>query len=144
MGCSITRAPPRDAEGRVQPHDHSQINSEDIMVRGIPEQWLILTDNGEHRISSAAFQPSSEAHGGGLSLGAKKVLECRGTSVDEWAAGRFVAVVCLEVAVLRNANLQVGWDPLDNDPAHCNAWGKFTRGFRKQLARELKKRMLDS
>ena len=36
MGCSVSRAPPRDAEGCVTPHDHEQIQAEDIMLRGSP------------------------------------------------------------------------------------------------------------
>lgn len=144
MGCSITRAPPRDAEGRVQPHDHAQIYPEDIMVRGISERMILPADGGGQRISSAAFQASNEAQGGGMSLGAKKVLDCSNKSVDEWGAGRFDAIVCLVAGELRSANLKVGWDPIEEDDSHCNAWGTFTRGLRRQFAREARWRFLDS
>ena len=144
MGCSIMSAPPRDAAGRVQPHDHDQIHAEDIMLRGISSYWIKPTESGGHRISSGAFQASSKALGGGLSLGAKKVLDCNGKSVDEWGSGRFDAVVCLEAGELRAANLKVGWDPTEDDNSHCNAWGKLTRRLKRSLAREAKWRYLDS
>ena len=73
MGCSITRAPPRDAAGRVEPHDHEQIHDADILLRGIPDQWIRPTVGGGRRISNAAFQESSKGRGGGMSLGSKKV-----------------------------------------------------------------------
>ena len=128
----------------MQPHDHEQIHDEDVMLRGIPIQWIKSTDGGERRISSGALQPSSEARGGGLSLGAKKVLECVGRSVDDWASGRFAAVVCLEAREFRSNGLQVGWNPLDGDQAHCDAWGTLTKGIKRRLAQEARRRFLDS
>ena len=117
------RAPPQDAKGRVRPHDHEQIQDEDIMLRGIPEQQIVPTPDGGRRISTGAFSRSSDTYGG-LSLGVKKVLECLEKTTDEWAAGRFSAVVCFPAKMLREAGVQIGWDPLDDDPAHCNAWEK--------------------
>ena len=136
MGCAMTCAPPRDADGCVEPHDHGQIQDEDILLRGIPEQWIKPAPNGGCRISSGAFQASSDAYGG-LSLGAKKMLECLERTADEWAAGRFSAVVCFPAGMLRTAGVQIGWDPLDKDPAHCNAWAASGEPFPK--AKSLRK-----
>lgn len=69
------RPPPRDADGCVKPHDHDQTQDEDIMLRGISEYWIKFTSDGKRRISSGAFHPSRDKYGG-LSLEAKKVLEC--------------------------------------------------------------------
>lgn len=141
------RAPPRDVDGCVEPHDHDQIQDEDIMLRGIPEQWIKPTPDGGRRISSGAFQPSDDKYGG-LSLGAKKVLECLERTTEEWSAGRFSAVVCFPAGMLRNAGVQIGWDPLDTDPAHCNAWDKSGKPFprrqslRKSLATETRRQFL--
>lgn len=77
-----------------------------------------------------------------MSLGAKKVLECYEKSVDEWAAGRFGAVVCFPAVKLRDAGVQVGWNPTDDDPAHCNAWGKLRKSLQKYFANQAKKRFL--
>ena len=144
----MMRTPPRDADGCVEPHDHEQIQDEDIMLRGIPAQWIKPAPDGGRRISSGAFQPSSDKYGG-LSLGAKKVLECLEMTTEEWSAGRFSAVVCFPAGMLRSAGIQIGWDPLDEDSAHCNAWaesgGPFpkTRSLRKSLTTETKRRFLD-
>ena len=138
-------APPRDAEGCVEPHNHTQIQDEDIMLRGIPEQQIVSTSDGGRRISSGAFSRSSDKYGG-LSLGAKKVLECHGRTTEDWAAGRFSAVVCFPAETLRSAGVQVGWDPLEDDPAHCSAWDASgepfprKRSFRKHLASNTKRR----
>ena len=110
MECPITRPPPRDAEGVVVPHDHDQIHDADVMLRGIPSQWVLPTEQGGHRITSGAFQPSSDKYMG-LSLGVKKMMEFCGKSIDEWAAGRFRAVVCFPAQELRDQEMKVGWDP---------------------------------
>ena len=142
MGCSITRAPPRDVAGCVTPHDHEQIYPADIMLRGIPVHWIKETESGERRISSGAFQASSDKYKG-MSLGAKKVLECYEKSVEEWARDRFGAVVCLPVGKLKNAGMQVGWDPTADDPSHCNAWGNLGKSLQKCFAKSASRRFLD-
>lgn len=143
MSCSITHAPPKDAEGCVEPHDHDQIYAADIMLRGIPERWIIRTDDGGHRISTGAFQASSDKYKG-MSLAAKKVLECEEKDINEWAAGKFVAVVCFPVVKLRDVEILVGWDPNKDDPAHCNAWGKLRKSLQKEFAKKAKRRFLNS
>ena len=84
----------------MEPHDHREILDDDILLRGIPKQWIQPDPNGGHRISSAAFNASSDTYGG-LSLVAKKALECLGRTVDDWAAGRFSVVVCFPAKMLR-------------------------------------------
>ena len=131
----------------MEPHDHKQIQDEDIMMRGIPEWQIVSTPDGGRRISTGALSRSSDKYGG-LFLGAKKVLECLEKTTEDWAAGRFSAVVCFPAGMLRNAGVQVGWDPLEDDPAHCNAWeasGKpfpRKRSVLKDLANNTKRRFL--
>ena len=79
-----------------------------------------------------------------MSLGAKKLLDCSDKSVDDWAADRFRAVVCFPAADLRDANVQVGWDPTDDDPAHCNAWGKLRKSLQKYFAKCAGRSFFDS
>ena len=114
------------------------------MLRGIPGHMILSADGGGHRISSVAFQASSKAQGGGMSLGAKKVLDCSDRSVEKWGIGRFDAVASLEAGELRKAELKVGWDPIEDDNSHCNAWGRITKGLRRQLASEASWRFLNS
>lgn len=146
MECPLTRPPPKDSEGCVLPHDHEQIHDADIMLRGIPSQWVIPTEKGGHRITSGAFQPSSESRDKykGLSLGIKKMLDFCGTSIDEWAADRFRGVVSFPARKLRDEKIKVGWDPKDDDPAHCGAWGKLQKSIRKRLAREAERQFFEA
>lgn len=147
----MTRDPPRDADGCVEPHDHEQIQDEDIMLRGIPEWQILPTPDGGRRISSGAFSGTNCERDkyGGLSLGAKRVLECLEKTTEEWAAGRYLAVVCIPAGMLREAGVQIGWDPQENDPAHCNAWDASGRPFprrkalQKNLAKMTTRRFLD-
>lgn len=105
------------------------------MLRGIPAQWIVATGDGGRRISSGAFQPSGDKYRG-MSLGAKKVLDCANTSVEEWAGGRFGAVACFPASELRVVSVKVGWDPGPDDPAHCNAWGTIPKAQKKRLAKD--------
>lgn len=148
MSCATLDRPPRDAAGCVEPHDNMRIRDEDIMLRGIPKWQILRTPDGGQRISTGAFSRSSDKYGG-LSLGAKKVLECVERSVEEWASGRFGAVVCFPASMLRNAGVQIGWDPKENDSAHCNAWEKTGKPFprtgslKKKLANNTERRFLE-
>lgn len=111
------------------------------MLRGIPTHCIIPTADGGRRISSGAFGPSSDKYQG-MSLGAKKILDCAKASVEEWAGGRFDAVVCFPASKLREVGVEVGWDPVPDDPAHCNAWGRLTTGHKKRLAKDAARRFL--
>lgn len=111
------------------------------MLRGIPAQWIIPTGDGKQRISSGAFRPSSDKYRG-MSLGAKKMLDCANTSIEEWSGGRFDAVVCFPASELREVGVKVGWDPAPDDSAHCNAWGRLTSGHAKRLAKDANRRFL--
>ena len=83
---------------------------------------------------------------GALARGGRERWNAFGRTVDDWAAGRFSAVVCFPARMLRSADVQVGWDPVDNDPSHCNAWAKSgepfprRRSLRKRLANETGRR----
>ena len=105
------------------------------MLRGIPTRWIFPTDDGGRRISSGAFQRSGDKYRG-MSLGAKKILDCAETSVEEWAGDRFDAVVCFPASELRAVDVKVGWDPEPDDPAHCNAWGTISKAYMKHLAKD--------
>jgi hypothetical protein len=57
-------SPPRDESGNVIPHDHAGIGPSDGVIRGISENQIITDKNGQRRISSKAFQGSSETNSG--------------------------------------------------------------------------------
>ena len=114
--------PPRDAQGRVIPHDHVNIRNEDFLVRGIPAAQII---NG--RISSGAFNSST------------KNDPYFGLSVDlESLAGispiqNFACSVKFQTSVARNLKLLIGYDPISNPAeginlAHCGIWRIETGG----------------
>jgi len=113
MGCSIKCYPQCDEDGIVLPHDHDEILDKDVLIRGIPRIHISEKDG---RVSSSAFKTSNDKYGG-LSISAKKILECIGKSVDDWAESRFVAVACFPVKILRDEKIQVGWDPRRDDPS---------------------------
>ena len=146
------RPPPLDKDGCVEPHDHEQIRDEDIMLRGIPAQFVMPTPDGGRRISPGAFSPSSPSRDKyrGLSLGAKKVLECLEKTTEEWSNGLYVAVVCVPAKMLRDEGVQIGWDPQESEPSHCNAWGvsglpsSRKKALQKRLAEKTAHRFLGS
>lgn len=47
---------------------------------------------------------------------------------------KWIASVRFTVDQLRSLDLQVGFDPLDDNPHHGQAWGSFPGGKRKKLA----------
>jgi len=118
----ITQNPPRDEDGFVTPHDHGQIRDADALVRYIAPVWIIPSEQGK-RLSSAAFKPSTDKYRG-LSLDHKEMILYFGQSVENRMPEKSCAVACVQAGELRKEkDVRVGWDPLDSNPAHCNAWG---------------------
>ena len=145
MGCATMRDPPRDADGRVEPHDHDEIHDDDIVLRGVPRHQILPTEDGGRRISSGAFSRSSAQRDPyrSLSVSAKKILDCHETAIDEWADGKYGAVVYVPTARFRENGLCVGWDPTPDDPSHCGVWGTLPRSVQKELATDARQCFLD-
>ena len=139
----MTEGPPLDTNGRVEPHDHTQLKGEDVLIRGIPDAHI--QRNGKPRLRSSAFSFSSGSRDAykGMSLAAKKILECGAKSIEEWGGQRFAAVACLPAKTLRDLELKVGWDPLTGERAHCGAWGSLSKRERKRLAETVRWRFVE-
>lgn len=129
--------PPRDAAGRVTPHDHAEILPGDGVIRRISPQFVVPDKDGQPRISSLAFQPSSPAQGGGLSVDLQREIEESGRDVVQFVMNPpWVGSVRFTAQQLRNEGFMVGYDPLPPDnPFHGEVWGQFTTGKKKQLLR---------
>ena len=143
MNCPMTVDPPSGDDGRVVPHDHEQLHAGDILIRGITAAHI--QSNGKPRLRSSAFNlssPDRDPHEG-MSLAAKKILECGGKNPDEWARERFVAIACLPARTLRDLQMRVGWEPLKSERAHCGAWGSLSKRERKRLAEAVRWRFLE-
>lgn len=69
--------PPRDDDGNVLPHDHPEIKNGDGIIRRISEQFVVRDANGNLRISSMAFSPSS-GHHKGMSVDLEEEIRCAG------------------------------------------------------------------
>jgi hypothetical protein len=106
-------APYRDAQGRIEPHDHPEINDDSYVIRHI-----VPHDIHEGRVSSGAYTESKE---GGMSV-----------DIESWilAAGLvplyYVRSDCgarrLRVGDLRAMGMRVGWDPDNGHEHHGAVW----------------------
>lgn len=127
--------PPRNAAGQVEPHDHPGILAHDGVIRRISEQHIILDKNGHKRVSTMAFNPSSEIHGGGLSVDLQREIEESGRDAMKFVTHPpWIGSVRFTAQQLRKQGFMVGFDPLPPDnPFHGEVWGQFTKGKQKQL-----------
>jgi len=126
--------PPRDAHGKVMPHDHQGIGSADGIIRRISEQWIITEPDGRKRLSSIAFNPSSSPHGG-MSVDLQAQIEEAGLNCREFlstTSPQCAGSIRFEAGALRRASLQVGFDPLLSNAHHGEVWGNFTDSMKKR------------
>ena len=127
--------PPRNAAGQVTPHDHQGILPEDGVIRRVSEHQIVLDRDGQRRMSSLAFQPSSPVHGGGLSVDLHREIEESGLNAVQFVTTpRWIGSVRFTAQQLRNEGLLVGFDPLPPDnPFHGEVWGQLSTGKKKRL-----------
>lgn len=117
--------PNRDAEGLVEPHDHHEILNEWLIIRRICPQHHIVPDENRNcqRISSKAFKPSSGLKEG-MSIDLKSLIELASVNVTDFVTTPiFTGSVEFLADIARGANLQVGYDPLEDNPYHGEVWG---------------------
>jgi hypothetical protein len=127
--------PPRDAHGKVIPHDHRGIGQHDVLIRRITEQWIVTEADGRRRLSSLAFNPSSGPNGG-MSVDLQVQIEEAGLNCREFLTvtnPHCIGAICFEAGVLREINLQVGFDPMPSNPYHGEVWGNFTRAMKNRI-----------
>lgn len=116
-----------------------EIADPDLIIRRIdPIEHITVDDNGNRRISSKAFKPSSRSPFG-LSIDIKKLIEQAGERPEIFVTTpKFRGSVEFSANVARNADLMVGLDPLPESPFHGEVWGKvrpdrFSRGQERAL-----------
>ena len=115
-------APPRDSDGVVEPHDHSEIENDDKVLRYIPrKEWIVEKPCGGLRLSTAACTSSSDKYKG-WSVGHKPMVLYEHGTIRDWLPTDAVGYAYIVVGELRGEGVKVGWDPLEKDQTHCNAW----------------------
>lgn len=84
-----------------------------------------------------AFQPSSDALGGGLSVDLQREIEEAGRDAVQFVTTpKWIGSVRFTAKQLRKESFIIGFDPLPpGNPFHGEVWGKFTDGKKKQLRR---------
>lgn len=125
--------PPLDNKGNVIPHDHQGIADEDRVIRRISLKQTVVDQNGERRISSIAFKPSTEERGG-MSIDIEKLIIEAGKDPHNFVTSdRWPGSVLFDVGALRELGLRIGFDPLPNNPFHGEVWGKFSKSQQRSL-----------
>jgi hypothetical protein len=131
---------PRRDERGVIPHDHEEIAASEDLIRYIPPVH-VKYENGIPILSSAAFSPSSPPNDprSSVSVDAKKLLLVE-RATPPYRARSNEGYAELNVGQVRGLELQVGWDPLLDNAAHCGIWGigKFGGSKRKAMQRQLR------
>lgn len=129
--------PPRDADGIVQPHDHADILLPDKIIRRISKEYIANDPKvqGGKRLSSMAFSSSNDRYRG-MSIDLERpILEDNIDPVAFVTTPKWIASVVMTTNQFREEKLQVGYDPMNDNPYHGNVWGKLTPAMvRKFLA----------
>jgi hypothetical protein len=129
-------SPPRDAEGKVRPHNHEGIEPADGVIRRVSPQFMVDDPKIQgKRLSSMAFQPSTDNYGG-MSVDLQSLIEEAGLDPRRYVISPpWIGAVRFTAGTLRAEGLKVGYDPLPpENPYHGEVWGNFTRALRKRLA----------
>lgn len=125
--------PPRDAQGNVIPHDHTEITPQDGVIRRISELQTTVDASGQRRISSVAFKASSGVNGG-LSVDLETLIIEGGHDPRRYVTTpRWLAALRFEAGQLRSEQFKVGYDPLIDNPYHGEVWGSFTKAQIRRL-----------
>lgn len=133
--------PPRDASGEVIPHDHEGIASEDGVIRRVSDQQIIFDPKiGGHRLSSAAFNPSSGPNGG-MSVDLQALIEEAGINPQQYVTTpKWMGSIRFMAGSLRTEEFKVGYDPIEEDPPrlqenpyHGEVWGTFNKSKQRKL-----------
>jgi hypothetical protein len=125
-------SPPTSEAGQVVPHDHPELSRTDVVIRRISSEWVV-EKNGRKRLSSIAFNPSSD--GSGMSIDIERLIVEKGLEPAIYVTTpAHVASVTFEIGDARNAGLLVGYYPLPDNDCHGAVWGHFHRDQKRALA----------
>ena len=120
--------PPRDKDGRVQPHDDpAAIPDDSFVLRSIPSSELKARQDGPGRyLSSGAFSRSSKQHDPTqeMSTDAGTLMAAAGVPEKKGMRSDHEALVKIRAGDLRDLGCQIGPDPIHPDsPYHAQVWG---------------------
>lgn len=127
----MIKAPPRDEDGCITPHDHDEILDNHEIIRCISELQLVTDSSGKKISSSMAFK-ASEGKNGGMSVHLKQLIEAAGLDPKTHVTTpRWIGSLLFKVSDLRNIGFTVGYDPTElpePNPYHGEVWGAFSKG----------------
>jgi hypothetical protein len=113
--------PPRDAQGNIVPHNHSEILNDQHVIRHITPNDLYRDGaSGVTRVASGAY---SESAGGGMSVDIEEWMIADGLDPLHYITDPAHGAVRISVRELRLLGFQVGWDPDSGHPHHGAVWG---------------------
>ncbi len=127
----MIKAPPRDENGSVMPHDHEEILNNHEVIRRVSEKQLVIDSDGRKINSSIVFK-ASETGNCGMSVDLKYLIESAGIDSKVYVTTpRWIGSILLKVSDLRRLGFLVGYDPLETpelNPYHGEVWGTFSKG----------------
>lgn len=127
------KPPPRDVNGNVVPHDHTEIDPADGVIRRVSHHFITRAADGTARLSTMAFQPSSGPQGG-MSVDLEKSIVDAGLDVrGHVTTPQFMGSVRFTAGTLRSENFLVGYDPIPDNNHHGEVWGNFSKSKQKRL-----------
>ena len=125
--------PPLDQHGNVIPHDHPGIGSTDGIIRRISQYHVVIGSDGRKRLSSRAFDASSDTNGG-MSVDLQAQIEEAGLNCREYVTSPvWFGSVRFEAGALRRESLQVGFHPIEQNPYHGEIWGNFSSAMKRRI-----------
>ena len=126
--------PPRDLNGGVIPHDHPGIVPDDGIIRRVsPYHFVIDPKANGRRLSTMAFQPSTDGNGG-MSVDIERLIVEAGLDPKTFVISPpWTGAVRFEARTLREEGLKVGYDPLPDNPYHGEVWGQFSKRTKQKL-----------
>lgn len=137
----MIKPPPRDEHDTVIPHDHSEIENDDEVIRRISERQVILDKNGGRRISSIAYKDAAKKSG--MSVDLKQLIEKDKLDPIKYVTTpRWIGSVLFKVSDLRQNGFMVGYDPIeppqpDPNPYHGEVWCSFSENKAAQKLKDM-------
>jgi hypothetical protein len=104
----------------------------DILIRRLSEQQLVTDKDGVRVPSSLAFQASTA--NGGMSVDIEKLIVESGQDPRVFVTTpRWTGSVFFHARPLRDLQLMVGYNPVDENPFHGEVWGISSRSTQRKL-----------
>ena len=113
----------------MHPLDDPSIPDSETLWRRVPVSWIVPDQrNGGTRLSSQAFEGSSDGSGCSVLLSSQAKLE------DVFARHPGMGIAALQALYPRQIGLGVRRVPIPDEPAHAQIEGNFTHSTKKRLA----------